>query len=550
MADGPDGSIAARAITFARQGCVAFTYDMVGLNDTRQIPTHRTFAADNAHWLWGISLMGLQTWNSVRALDFLESLPDVDKTRLAITGESGGGTQTMMLAAVDDRLAAIAPCVMVSHSMQGGCLCENAPGLRVDASNMEVAALFAPKPQIMVGAQGDWTRTMMSVEGPAIKTVYDLYNQPDNLAYVIFPFNHNINKTSRDAVYQFFGKTLLHDPNAATFTEPPYKREAVADLRVFPDNTPLPADAKTADQLTQSLKELSESQLEKAKPTDKRSLTLFKKTYQPIWERTLNVDSLTIPEFDGGRADTVRTSDGRTELTMTYIGRSGRGDSIPIVMASPETRHGSVTVALHPLGRAAFLTKDNTPTALLSSLLAKGEVVIIPDLFLTGERADTEVSETRRKALNNFGIFFTTYNRTDTQERVQDILTVCAYARQVCKFKHVGLIGVAEAGPWALLAAPAADAVAADVSRLDLTTDTTLLTDALYVPCLRRMGDFRTALTLAAPHPLLLHNIGGRFTAAGWVQDVYAAVGNASKLRIVANRLEEDDLVAWLTASK
>ena len=109
MADGPDGSIAARAITFARQGCVVFTYDMVGLNDTRQIPTHRTFAADNAHWLWGISLMGLQTWNSVRALDFLESLPDVDKARLAITGESGGGTQTMMLEAVDDRLAAVAP---------------------------------------------------------------------------------------------------------------------------------------------------------------------------------------------------------------------------------------------------------------------------------------------------------------------------------------------------------------------------------------------------------------------------------------------------------
>ena len=146
MADGPDGSIPARAITFARQGYVAFTYDMVGYNDTRQV-THRVWANDRRHWLWGVSEMGLQTWNSIRALDFLCSLADVDKSRLAITGESGGGTQTMLLGAIDDRLAAVGPCVMVSHSMQGGCLCENAPGLRVDYSNMEIAACAAPKPR-------------------------------------------------------------------------------------------------------------------------------------------------------------------------------------------------------------------------------------------------------------------------------------------------------------------------------------------------------------------------------------------------------------------
>lgn len=176
MADTPEGSIPARAITFARQGYVAFTYDMVGYNDTRQID--HAFANDRRHWLWGISLMGLQTWNSLRALDFLCSLPDVDKTRLAITGESGGGTQTMMLGALDDRLAAVGPCVMVSHTMQGGCLCENAPGLRVDFSNMEIAAAAAPKAQIIVGATGDWTSTTMTVEGPAIRSVYTLYGVP------------------------------------------------------------------------------------------------------------------------------------------------------------------------------------------------------------------------------------------------------------------------------------------------------------------------------------------------------------------------------------
>jgi len=132
------GSIAARCINFAKQGMVAFSYDMVGYNDTSQVP--HTFANDPTNLLWNISLMGLQTWNSIRALDFLESLPDVDKKRLACTGESGGGTQTFMLGAIDPRMAVQAPIVMVSHSMQGGCLCENAPGLRLDYSNMEIAA--------------------------------------------------------------------------------------------------------------------------------------------------------------------------------------------------------------------------------------------------------------------------------------------------------------------------------------------------------------------------------------------------------------------------
>src|SRR5204863_6299432 len=121
-----------------------------------------------------ISLMGFQLWNSIRAVDFLEELADVDKTRIAITGASGGGTQTFLLGAVDDRLAAQAPVVMVSHTMQGGCGCENMPGLRVEFSNMEIAAGAAPRPQILVAATGDWTKTTLTVEGPAIGRVYEL----------------------------------------------------------------------------------------------------------------------------------------------------------------------------------------------------------------------------------------------------------------------------------------------------------------------------------------------------------------------------------------
>src|ERR1051325_11004532 len=200
LADTKDGSVVARCIGFARHGMGASAYDMHGFNDTHfaGAPTdrpfyeiHRQFGARPADQLWNISLMGLQNWNSIRALDFLAGLPDVDRKRLACTGASGGGTQTYMLGPIDDRLAAQAPVVMVSHTMQGGCSCENAPGLRVEYSNMEIAAAAAPRPQLLVAATGDWTKDTLTVEGPALAHIYELLKAPSHLRYVRFDFGHN-----------------------------------------------------------------------------------------------------------------------------------------------------------------------------------------------------------------------------------------------------------------------------------------------------------------------------------------------------------------------
>lgn len=537
MANTPLGSIAARCISFARQGMVAFSYDMVGYNDTAQV--NHKFASDPTNQLWNISLMGLQTWNSVRALDFLESLPDVDKSRLACTGESGGGTQTFMLGAIDDRLKAQAPIVMVSHSMQGGCLCENAPGLRVDHSNMEIAAVPAPRPQILVAASGDWTKTTMTVEGPAIESVYKLFSAQDKLRYKVFDFEHNYNQTSREAVYEFFGKWLLDHSEPASLKEAAYQMEPVESLRLFPDNTP-PEGARNEAQVIAHLIERSNSQLESLRPRDGKGLEKFKTAMEPAWRHTLQVE---FPE----RSLVIETSQTKKTGDITkhslFVGRKERGDRLPIVMFTPAKDNLRViTVLAHADGKAAFIDNSGAARGLAKELLARNQSVILLDTFLTGELANAEAGKARKHT----GGYFTTYNRTDLQERVQDLITACAFAQIHGKGRRVILCGSGRAGLWAQLAAPAADAVIADCAGTDLTTDSELMKQDLFTPGLRKIGAFQGATLLAAPNALLLHNPGEKFPTE-WLQ---AAYGKSGAFRREAKALDDAAQADWIAQLK
>ena len=103
---------------------------------------------------------------------------------IGATGASGGATQTFMLAAIDDRIQFSAPVNMVSAIMQGGGLCENAPNLRLDTFNVEIASIMAPRPMILVSATGDWTKNTPTEEFPAIRAIYDLYDKQIGRAHV------------------------------------------------------------------------------------------------------------------------------------------------------------------------------------------------------------------------------------------------------------------------------------------------------------------------------------------------------------------------------
>jgi len=569
LTDTGEGSVAARCINFARQGMIAFSYDMVGYNDTffpdygealegQFAARHHHFATNHVNQLWNINLMGLQTWNSIRALDFLESLPDVDRKRLACTGASGGGTQTFMLGAVDDRLAAQAPVVMVSHTMQGGCLCENAPGLRVEYSNMEIAAA-APRPQILVAATGDWTKNTLTVAGPAIEHIYQLFHAQDRFRYVRFDFGHNFNQTSREAVYEWFGKWLLKQPHpgslyewlrkwlgkqpdSAAVQEGPYKKEPDAALRVFQDGK-LPEDALSEARFIESLKELHRAQWEALVVRDERGLSEFRRLMQPAWRHTLQIEwPISAVRC---RAERVRESGEFTAATLR-ISRAKEGADIlasywapPGILTNPAPR---VVVICSDRTNAALPDAEAKPTGLPLALLRSGLAVLMVERFSTGDPPD------------QFSNFYTTYNRTKLQERVRDLLTLCAAAGSAAdprgpRFFNVTLLGTGAAGLWALLAAPAAGAVIADCAQLQVASDEALLAPDLFCPGIRNIGTFEGGVMLAAPHPLLLHNTGTDFPTDA-LRSTYRAMGASDNVRVVAARLPDEELVRWITELK
>lgn len=237
--------VQARCASFARMGAIVFVYDMVGYTDSRQV-THDI----------PIALL-LQTWNSKRVLDYLLSREDVDPQRTAITGASGGGTQSIVLTAIDDRIKVSVPVVMVSAHFFGGCNCES--GMPIHKSknhqtnNAEIAALCAPRPMLLISDGTDWTRNTPVIEYPYIQKVYSLYNAEHKVENDHFPAEiHDYGYNKRSAVYPFLAHHLQLNlsklPYNNGFDESFVTILPEEELRVFTADHPIPANALSGNE--------------------------------------------------------------------------------------------------------------------------------------------------------------------------------------------------------------------------------------------------------------------------------------------------------------
>jgi hypothetical protein len=199
-----------RCATLARMGCMAISYDIFAWGESLlqfKSEDHRRSLA-----------MTVQTLNAFRILDYMLKLKETDTSRVAISGGSGGGSHTMLVTALDDRIKLSVPVVMVSSHHSGGCPCESGMPVHLcgnGTNNVEIAAMAAPRPQLVVSDGSDWTAHVPEVEFPFLKKMYGYYGKPELVENVHLPgekHDYGINK--RTALYEFIGKHFHLDLSA------------------------------------------------------------------------------------------------------------------------------------------------------------------------------------------------------------------------------------------------------------------------------------------------------------------------------------------------
>lgn len=524
-------------VQLARMGCIAWNWDMLGNSDSRQIPSavshefSRQRAEMNTVENWGLyspqaeahlqSIMGLQTWNSIRSLDFVLSLPEVDPNRIAMTGASGGGTQTMMLSAIDPRISLTFPAVMVGTAMQGGCSCENASLLRIGTGNVEFAALFAPKP-LGMSCANDWTKELPTKGFPELKSLYTLLGAPDNVMISRGEqFPHNYNAVSRSAFYTWLNHHF-HLGQIEPVIERDYHRLSPAELTVWDSAHPAPkaADPDFERQLLRLWHEDSERQLAELK---EQNPDAYRKTLQVGWDVVLD-----------GRLDDVGdiTWDRRAKQDMgKWIQMPGLlrnttfQEAVPCVFCYPKQWNGHTVIWLTDDGKSGLFQNDGTLLPEAQSILDSGATLLGLDLLYQGESLvdgkrltqTPRVANPREVPAYTFG-----YNPAVFANRVQDVLSGIQYVKKHERpSKRVSLIAVDGTGPIAAAvraqAGSALDQVAVHIGdfRFDHLLD---LRSPDFLPGGAKYGDIPGLLALGTSRVLETSGANARLEAVKWLE--------------------------------
>jgi cephalosporin-C deacetylase-like acetyl esterase len=248
--DGNKTAFQDHGMWFAHHGYVCLIIDTLQLGEIQGIH-HGTYR--EGRWWWqacGYTPAGVECWNGIRALDYLVGRPDVDPTRLAVTGISGGGAATFWIAAADERVRCAVPVsgmsdlesYVTNKVINGHCDCM----FLVNTYAWEwttIAALVAPRPLLFANSDND---KIFPMDGNRriiahLRQVYKLYDKPGLVDDYVSKGGHAYRPDLRVAVFKWINKHLKNDTSPVQDAD--FKLLPGKELRVFPEDKDIPKDA-------------------------------------------------------------------------------------------------------------------------------------------------------------------------------------------------------------------------------------------------------------------------------------------------------------------
>ncbi len=508
-----DPVVQARCIALAKKGYVALCPES-------------THVADLAI---GLCPIGLMTWNNVRALDYLESLDFVDASRLGCTGESGGGQQTLYLAALDERVKVIVPAVLVSYFRRilfvgedVHCFCNHAPGIAAITDEPELAALFAPRPTRFICATGDWTKDFPQNEFPDIRHIFDLVGGAVDC--VQFDKPHNYDRDSREQMYAWMNRHLKDETDPSAAVEPSLVTEEPERLRTLGARPPefnglegAPAYFRSRFAYRQPV--LSGRSAWRAYLHDLRA-RLGGLLGEEIPATKLDVKTRGWAEVQGLSAEKLRIETEPAVAVPAWLFR-------PVARA----KRAPAVVLVHPEGKRALMEKR---LPLVRACLDRGWLVMAMDPRMRGEL--------QRRWFWNQVI----WGRPEEGMAAHDLNAARRFlgSRADVDPGRVFVVGLGDLGRAALHAA-ALDSHWAGVAVEDVGPLYADMCVTNVLPNVLRHGDLPQFAALTAPRPLWLNRTRGRFE---FTARAFAALGGAARLRCTDSSDHEFDagLPEWL----
>jgi dienelactone hydrolase len=409
--------VQARMIGLARKGYVALSVDSVHAYD----------------YYSGVTPLTVMTWNNIRGIDLLCSLPEVDPERIGCTGCSGGGQQTFYLMCVEDRLKAAVPVNLVSEarriisSEMHHCPCNHVAGFLAETDETEASAVFAPQPALYICVTQDWTKWFPQEGYPEIRAIHHLYGASDKVNCIQHDWHHDYSQPMREQAYEWFNRWLkgIDDPDQAKEGEvQPESLETLATL----DGPPPEARGPEA---------IFEERRASRAPSPPLTASAVPGRLRALFREP---DSLCDPN-----SQVVGRESLEGVLAIRVLIHTEPDTRVPVVLLLPEQRNGRLpaVVVTSGEGKAAVLSSQ---WDVLMGLVRQGTCVAVADVRLFGEwsyRADIQ-------RLN--GIFF---GRPPAALAAHDLLAVASWLRgrpEVAP-SRVGLVGFGDAGAAALMAA-------------------------------------------------------------------------------------------------